>query len=246
MRPPRAAPIRTVVVDDEPLARSNLRLRLERQPGFTVVGEFGSAREAATAIEAADPDLLFLDVRMPGGDGFELLRLLGRRERPHIVFVTAHDDFAVRAFDVAALDYLVKPFDDLRFARTLRRVRRALTEAGAGGTEPPRHLVARSGRRTVLLRLDEVDWIEGAGDYARVHGAGGAHLVQRTLQELEETLAAAGFVRIHRSTIVNLDRVRELHTRDGRDYRVRLDDGTELRLSRTYRERVESALGESL
>jgi two-component system LytT family response regulator len=250
--------IRAAIVDDEPLARERLRTLLRAEGDVSVVAECAEGRAAVRAIETHRPDVVFLDVQMPEMDGFAVLQALSPRRVPNVVFVTAYDKYALQAFDVHAVDYLLKPFDRDRFRRALARVRAAV-EAG----EPPTprllallerlrregrldRLVVKSRGRIVFLRADEIDWIEAAGNYVRVHAGKEAHLMRETLGTLEERLDHGRFVRIHRSTIVNLDSVKELVPSFHGDYVVRLRDGTELVLSRSFRGRVPHLLGRGL
>lgn len=252
--------LRAVVADDEPRALELLSDLLGREPDVAVVARCRDGREAVEAIREHEPELAFLDIRMPELDGFEVVDALGPQERPRVVFVTAYDEHALRAFEAHALAYLLKPFDEEGFRRTMDHLRgllarppeedrarlealldRMLEERGA-----PRRLLVRSGRRTRLVDVESIDWIEAAGNYARLHCGGESWLVSRSLSGLAESLGPAGFARIHRSAIVNLERVREFRTEDGRDYTVILDSGERLRLSRTYRPEVEERLGERL
>jgi two-component system LytT family response regulator len=244
--------IRVVVADDEPLARHGVVGMLASQPGIAVVGEARNGSEAVRAIRDHRPDLVFLDVQMPELDGFAVVRQLAA-PLPLIVFITAFDDYAVRAFELAAIDYLVKPFTDARFelafARARARVRggarsgpggaaRVLHELGAGTGEaiaPPGHFLVRTGRRSVLIGVDEVDWIEADGYYATLHVRGEAHLVRETMASLEARLDPVRFVRIHRSAIVNLGRVRELRRTAAGHLEAVLTDGTKLEVSRSRR-----------
>lgn len=251
--------IRTLIVDDEPLARDALRVHVEREPELELAGECRTGREAVQAIRELSPDLLFLDVRMPDLSGFEVLAQLDKDPMPYVVFVTAHDEYALRAFQVHALAYLLKPFDDVRFAETMRHVRRcfsgqqpdarehlaALLEE-LRGERPPVRFVAKTGLRSRIVAAADVDWIEADGNYVRLHCGADSHLVCRSMKELAETLDGRQFVRIHRSTIVNIERIRELHTDDYRDYTVILRDGQRLRLSRSYRQALEAALGDRI
>ncbi|MDP3071525.1 MAG: LytTR family DNA-binding domain-containing protein [Opitutaceae bacterium] len=256
-----AALIRTVIVDDEPVARRGVRLLLARDPAFEVVGEAASGGEAAALIARLRPDLAFLDVQMPGADGFAALAGLAPAATPAVVFVTAYDEHALRAFEVHAVDYLLKPYDDARFAAALQRAKaevrhRAQDRAGAGlgqlmellargataaaPSVPPggdRILVKSSGE-IFFLKADEIDWIEAEGDYMKFHVGPRAHLMRETMARLEARLDARRFVRIHRSTIVNLDRVQKLSPSFAGDYAVTLADGTKLRLSRGYQDRI--------
>jgi two-component system, LytTR family, response regulator len=252
--------IRALIVDDEPLARRGIRARLARFADFEVAGECANGRDAITAIETLAPDLVFLDVQMPGTDGFAVVRDVGAERMPMVVFVTAHDAHALRAFDVHALDYLLKPIDDDRFAEAIGRVRLRATEreesalgrrlaallatVGQHGQVPRREarLAIKDRGRVVLLGEGEVDWVEADGDYVRIH-AGGKHLLLReTMTAMEARLDASRFARIHRSALVNLARVRELRPHGTRDSVVVLSDGTLLKLSRSCRERFQAAL----
>jgi two-component system LytT family response regulator len=230
-----------IVVDDEPLGRRGIVSRLARSDRVRVVAECADGREAVEAVRRFKPDILFLDVQMPGLDGFGVVDALAPEARPHVVFVTAHDRHAVEAFRVRALDYLVKPIDDVRFAEALGR---AIEAAAARPAAPPRDAPGRrffrvrTKGRVALLPHAEVDWIGAEGDYLCLHAGGREFLVRETMAAAERRLDG-GFLRIHRSAIVNVDRVRELASCENGDFRVRLADGTELRLSRTRREAVQ-------
>jgi two-component system LytT family response regulator len=233
-----AARIRTMVVDDEPLARTSLLTLLARDPETEVIGECGSGTEAIEAIRALRPELLFLDVQMPGCDGFDVLEQLGTAAPKAVVFVTAYDRYALKAFEAEALDYLLKPFDDARFTRALERAKAMLRERqGRQG----RLLVKNAGRVTIL-KTGEIDWIEAADYYACLHVGGKSHLLRRSLAELEGDLDPSMFCRIHRSAIVNLERVHEMRLDPNGEYEVILRDGTRLRMSRSYREQLQLRL----
>ena len=244
-------PIRAMVVDDEPLARRALRALLAEDPDVELVGEHDGV-EALEAIPQARPDLLFLDVQMPGVDGFTLLERVGVESIPAVVFVTAFDRHALRAFDMDAVDYLLKPFDDARFALALGRAKEALRDVVAGasppttsGEGPPRHLrrfVVRSGDRILIVRVADVDWIEAADYYARIHVGARGHLLRQTMGELEAGLDPAQFFRVSRSAIVNLDRIRELVPLFKGEYSAVLADGTRLRLPRGRLEELRARL----
>jgi two-component system, LytTR family, response regulator len=253
--------IRALIVDDEPHARARVRELLGGQADVMVTGECGNGREAIAAIRRDRPDLVFLDVQMPGIGGFGVLEALEPAQAPAVVFVTAFDEFAVRAFEVHALDYLLKPFDGPRFLRSLERARDAVRRRRAGqlddrlagllarldtGDRYLRRVLVKAGSRTVLLRTEEIDWLESAANYVRVHVGRERHLLRETMTALEDKLDPDRFVRIHRSTIVNLDRVRELEPYFHGDYVLRLADGTRLTLSRSYRDRVQERLGRAL
>lgn len=243
-------PIRAVLVDDEPPARRKLRRFLDRQADIEVVGEAGDGPAAMAAIRELRPDLVFLDIQMPGADGFEVIEALGAA-RPHIIFVTAYHEHAVRAFEVEALDYLLKPFDAARFQAALERVReriarrepmippaalRRLLESVRG--DAGQRILVKKDDHSFFVRQDEVDWIEAADNYVKLYTARGDHLVRATLTGMEERLDSSRFVRISRAAIVNLDRVAELRPWSHGDRIVVLKDGTELTLSRRYRKRL--------
>jgi two-component system LytT family response regulator len=234
--------IRTLIVDDEPLARSNLAVLLRLDPEIEIAGECGSGMEALAAVRGKKPDLVFLDVQMPECDGFDVLELLGADMPPAVVFVTAYDQYALRAFEAGALDYLLKPFDNARFARALDRAKEKI---GHGKDVPGRieRLAIKSIGQVCFVKISEIDWIEAADYYACLHVGKGTHLLRRSLSELDQELDRAIFCRIHRSTIVNLDRVRGLELNEDGEYAVVLDNGTRLRLSRRYRKQLQSCLG---
>jgi two-component system LytT family response regulator len=248
------APIRVAIVDDEPLARAALRMSLEADPELAVVGDV-TGIDAARLIERAGVELVFLDVQMPEVDGFGVLEALDPSALPAIVFVTAHDAYAVRAFEVHAIDYLLKPFDDARLATALARAKERLARPEASeplvdlleerarrGREVERLLVRARGK-VVAVRTADIDWIEAADYYATLHVGGAAHLVRQTMAELEASLDPRRFVRVHRGAIVNLDRVREVHPMFRGDCTLVLADGTRVRLSRTRRAEFERMFG---
>jgi len=257
--------IRALVVDDEPPARQGLTRMLAAHRDITVIGASRNGSEAVRAIRAARPNLVFLDVEMPGLDGFGVLRALAPGPLPLIVFVTAFDDYAVRAFEVHAIDYLVKPFSDRRFADTLARARQQLQHAAAtdaarrlsallsaplidNPTEPrvePRAdtLLATTGRRSVVIAIAEIDWVEAQDYCVLVHLAKKSYLLRDSIRRLEPRLAAHGFVRVHRSALVNLARVRELRRPTQRDWYLVLENGTELPVSRRLRPEIQRQLG---
>ena len=233
--------IRTVIVDDEPLARSNLAVLLRLDVEIEIVAECGSGAEALAEIRAASPDLVFLDVQMPECDGFDVLELLGPALPPAVVFVTAYDQYALRAFDAGALDYLLKPFDNARFVQALERAKEKIKR----GKDLPRkleRLVIKGTGEILFVKITEIDWIEAADYYACLHVGSKTHLLRRSLAELEQQLSDSMFCRIHRSAIVNLDRVRGLELNKDGEYEVLLDSGVRLRLSRRYRKLLESRL----
>lgn len=235
--------IRALIADDEPLARKKIRTLLEREPDVEVAGECGSGPEAAKLIRDLEPDLVFLDIEMPELDGLSVLSGLPSRAAPLVIFVTAYDQYAVRAFDVKALDYLLKPFDRRRFRTALERAREHLRHSGEPPESPLSRLLVRSGDGLSVLKVDDVDWVEAADNYVKVHALGETHLLRETLAHLQSRLDPARFLRIHRSTLVNLERIQSLHPLFHGDQIVVLRDGTELTLSRRYRHDVENLLG---
>ncbi|HEX3758218.1 MAG TPA: LytTR family DNA-binding domain-containing protein [Kofleriaceae bacterium] len=256
--------IRVLVVDDEPPARHGLTRMLGAHRDIVVVGESRNGSEAVRAIRAARPDLVFLDVEMPGIDGFGVLRALAPDPPPLIVFVTAFDDYAVRAFEVHAVDYLIKPFSDRRFADTLARARQQLQHAAAADaarrlsalltaplTERPEPsvepradtLIASTGRRSVVIAIAEIDWVEAQDYCVLVHIGKLSYLLRDSIRRLEPRLAAHGFIRVHRSAMVNLARVRELRRPAQREWSLVLDGGAELPVSRRLRPEIQRQLG---
>jgi len=229
-------------VDDEPLARSNLIVLLKLDPEIEIVSECGSGMEAVAEIRSQKPDLVFLDVQMPECDGFDVLELLGSDLPPGVVFVTAYDQYALRAFDAGALDYLLKPFDNARFDRALGRAKERIAH-GKDLQRKMDRLAIKNVGQVSFLKISEIDWIEAADYYACLHVKARTHLLRRSLSELEQELDQALFCRIHRSTIVNLDRVQGLELSEDGEYDVRLDNGTRLRLSRRYRKQLQARMG---
>ena len=240
---PGDRPVRVLVVDDEPLGRMRVEDLLRREPGVEIAGTAADGVAAVEAIRALTPDLVFLDVQMPGKDGFEVVREIGPEAMPATIFVTAYDQYAVRAFDVQALDYVLKPIDRRRFQAALDRAREHLRKSEARPPGPLTRLLVRSGDRTQVLKIDDVDWVESADNYVRLHALGQAHFLRETLTHLRSRLDPARFVRIHRSAVVNVDRIRSLYPLFHGDQMVVLHDGTELPLSRRYRQELESLLG---
>jgi two-component system LytT family response regulator len=236
------SPIRTVIVDDEPLARANLSVLLRLDPEIEIVSECGSGLHAPEEIRRAKPDLLFLDVQMPECDGFDVLELLGKEVPPAIVFVTAYDQYALRAFEAGALDYLLKPFDDARFHLAVDRAKQKIAR-GKGQPKRLEFLTIKTAGQVAFIRQPEIDWIEAADYYVGLHVGPKTHLLRRSISELEQDLDPAVFCRIHRSTIVNLNRVRGLNLNEDGDYTVLLESGPSLRLSRRYRKPLQARLG---
>lgn len=251
-------PIRVLLVDDEPLARDMLREMLQIDPLVSIVAEAVNGREALEAIRTHSPELIFLDVQMPDCGGFELLEGLGKEEMPYVIFVTAYDQYAVRAFEVHALDYLLKPFDRERFEASWTRARTQILRDRNGGTNQRilalledlkagnkylERLVIKASGRIYFLETSEIDWIEAEGNYVSVHSGKKSHLLRETISSLEDQLDPKKFVRIHRSSIVRIDRIKELKPWFHGEYRIILQDGTQLTLSRNYREKLQEALG---
>lgn len=234
--------IRTLIVDDEPLARSNILALLRKDAQIEISGEAGSGAEALAEIRRSAPDLVFLDVQMPECDGFDVLEQLDLTISPVIIFVTAYDQYALRAFEAGALDYLLKPFDDARFTRALDRAKCKILS----NREAPKkleRLAIKSVGLVSFVKLSEIDWIEAADYYASLHVGPKTHFLRRSMADLEQDLDAAMFCRIHRSTIVNLNRVRGLKVGKDGEYDVVLEDGTRLSLSRRYRKELQSRMG---
>ena len=262
--------LRTLIVDDEPLARRTIRDLLAEDPEVEVVGECGTGAEAVESIRARPPDLLFLDIQMPGMDGFDVLSAVELERISAVIFVTAYDAYALKAFEVHALDYLLKPFNDERFREALARAKSHVELREAKGlaeslraflrSRPPAEdesvavaapakkggyltrFMVKVGGRVIFVNPADVDWIEADNYYIKLHVGGRAHLLRLSMKELEERLDPKSFWRIHRSAIINLDRVKELHQHPSGEYVVVLRDGTELKLSRARRERLQELL----
>ena len=237
--------IRTLIVDDEPLARTNLRLLLRQDADAELIGECGSGMEAVAVIREAKPDLVFLDVQMPECDGFDVLERLGSNLAAAVVFVTAYDQYALRAFEAGALDYLLKPFDDARFHLALKRAKEKVQYRRIC-PETSERLLLKSAGQITFLELSTIDWIEAADYYSCLHVGARTHLLRRSMSELEQSLDPALFCRIHRSTIVRLHQVRGLKVNEMGDYDVVLEGGVHLRLSRRYRKEFQSRVGRVL
>lgn len=256
--------IRTLIVDDEPHARRSIALLVSGDPEIEVIGECGDGAAALRDIRDLKPDLVFLDVQMPEMNGIEVMRQAGPDAACAVVFVTAYDDYAIAAFEVCALDYLLKPFDDERFEKTLQRakgqVRRSdvadasrrlldLLEDYGGSLRTRdgqrvylRRIAVKSTGRVAFVRTEEIDWIEAADQYVALHTGGKSHLTREAMSRLEEELDPGRFQRIHRSALVNLERVKEIRSQPYGDAMVVLEDGTKLKLSRSRREEFERAL----
>lgn len=265
-----AEAIRVMIVDDEPLALRGLKIRLAEFPEIEVIAEASNGREAVKAIKQHQPDLVFLDIQMPGLDGFGVVRALIGAPAPFFVFVTAYDKYAIEAFEANALDYLVKPVEEERLKDALHRAREAMKSRAAaqresrlvellaslsdddrdrikelisepGWTEKERYserLSFKDGTKVVMLDADEIDWIDAAGDYMCIHAAGKTHIIRETMKTLQARLDPSRFQRVHRSAIVNVKKVKELHPHSNGEYFIILENGAELKLSRSYKEVV--------
>jgi two-component system LytT family response regulator len=238
----QALPIRALVVDDEELARRNLTVLLRRDPDIRAIDECSCGRDAIAQIRQSKPDLVFLDVQMPECDGFDVLELLGSELPAVVIFVTAYDEYALRAFEAGALDYLLKPFDDARFGRALQRAKEKLAHYLPAKRRAAERLVVRSEGRVLFLDIADIDWIEAAGYYACLHVGGVTHILRRTLAELQQDVGEERFTRIHRSIIVNLERIYGLELQHGGEYEVVLRSKVRLRLSRRYRRQLQDRL----
>jgi two-component system, LytTR family, response regulator len=245
--------IRALIVDDEPLAREGLKLHLSQHKDLTIVGEAGEGRRAVALIASLKPDLLFLDVQMPGLDGFQVVEAIAQTWLPMVVFVTAYDQYAIRAFEVHAVDYLLKPFTAERFAAALARAKEEILARGsqdsrrrllqmiadrASATSHLQRFVIRAGEGYRLVPAADVASFEAQGNYVRLKTGNGQHLLRITMAELERRLDPKRFARIHRSTMVNIDRIKEITPAWHGDFEVLLTDGQRLRLSRNFRDRL--------
>ncbi len=249
--------IRTVIVDDEDLARDRMQTLLAEQPDIEIVGLCSDGTSAIETIERERPDLVFLDVQMPGMDGFEVVENLDPSRMPAIVFVTAYDGHALRAFEINALDFLLKPFDQTRFEKALERARGqvnrdrsslidarlvSLLEGLHEERKYPERLIVKSGGRVFFVRTEDIDWVEASGNYVKIHAKGEAHLIRESMKNMEAKLDAKTFVRIHRSAIVNIDRIKELEPWFHGEYVVIMRDGTRLTASRVFSDRLSTAI----
>ena len=246
--------IRTLIVDDMLLGRKRLRRHLEELRDIDIVAEASGGREAIEAIRSLNPQLVFLDVQMPEVDGFDVLTAVGADAIPAVVFVTAHEEFALRAFEMHAIDYLLKPFDTVRLHKAVNRARGQIASASDGtvrlnallrqiasGARQARRIAIKADGRTVFLPIDDIDYIEAAGNYLRIVTSGGStntYMVRDKISEMERRLDPATFARVHRSTIVNISRIKEMHPLFNGDQSLTLTNGMRLTLSRTYREQV--------
>jgi two-component system LytT family response regulator len=252
--------IRAIIVDDEPLARRGIRAHLKEERDVEIIAECGNGSEAVSLIEARSPDLVFLDVQMPELDGFGVLEAINVERLPAIIFVTAYDRYALRAFEVHALDYLLKPFDPERFSRALERVRAQLERRSISdlshrlqsliddlktNQKYAERLVIKSAGRIFFLGVEEIDWVEAADNYVRLHTGSDTHLLRETMNNLESRLDPAVFLRIQRSTIINVRHIKELHPLFRGEYEIVLLDGTRLASGRGYRDRLQELFGSS-
>jgi two-component system LytT family response regulator len=255
--------IRTLIVDDEPIARRGIRQQLRTEVDVEIIGECANGREAVAAIRKESPDLIFLDVQMPLLDGFGVVSAIGVEDLPAVVFVTAYDEHAIRAFEVNALDYLLKPIDADRFQKTLARIRRQLNgssaehlqrklasllgdlEASHAESKQAKHLervVIKESGRVFFLGVDEIDWIEAQGNYVQIHTKRGAYLLRETMNGIESSLDPRKFLRLRRSTVVRIEMIKELHPLFNGEYEVILKDSTQLTSSRRYRKNLDAVL----
>jgi two-component system, LytTR family, response regulator len=253
--------IRALIVDDEPLARRRIRSLLAHDSSVEVIGECSDGHQAVSSITELTPDLVFLDIQMPAMDGFEVIKTIGAERMPTVIFVTAYDQYALKAFEVNALDYLLKPFDRKRFQKTLDRAKAMIRGLQNGNVnnrllslledlrreqETPDRFVIKSGGRVLFLRVEEIDWMRAVGNYVRLQVGRDSHLMRETMTGMEAKLNPDRFMRIHRSTIVNLDRVKEAQPWAKGEYVVIMRDGTRLIMSRRYRERLNERLNKSI
>jgi two-component system LytT family response regulator len=236
--------MRALIVDDEPLARSNVAVLLRRDPEIEIIGECGSGAEAVADILRVKPDLLFLDVQMPEVDGFDVLEMLGAALPSAVIFVTAYDQYALRAFEAGALDYLLKPFDNARFDLALQRAKRKIA-SGRGAVRGIERIAVKTAGEVAFVKIAEIDWIEAADYYSRLHVGTKTHMLRRSMAELESELDPAVFCRVHRSSIVNLERVRGLKLSEDGEHDVLLENGERLRLSRRYRKSFDARMAAS-
>jgi two-component system LytT family response regulator len=253
--------LRVIIVDDEPPARNKIRELIKSEPDVEVVDECTNGREAVQSITSKSPDLVFLDIQMPELDGFGVIEAIGPEQFPAVIFVTAYDQYAVQAFEVHAIDYLLKPFDRQRFQTALNRVKdhlqtnrqgdlnqqlNSLLRQLKGPKKQAERFVVKSGGRVFFLKNDEIDWIEAAGNYVRLHVGTETHLLRETMSAIQKKLDPALFIRIHRSTFVNIEKIKELQPWFHGEYVVIMRDGTQLTMSRSYRSNLPDLLGNTL
>ncbi|HEY0761584.1 MAG TPA: response regulator [Pyrinomonadaceae bacterium] len=261
MRDANPTKIRALIVDDEPLARRRIRSLLAHDSGVDVIGECSDGYNAVSSISELTPDLVFLDIQMPRMDGFEVIKTIGPERMPTVIFVTAYDQYALKAFEVNALDYLLKPYDRRRFQKTLERAKASISGLQSGNVnnqllsllgnlrrerEIPDRFIIKSGGRVVFLKVEEIDWMCAVGNYVRLQVGRDSHLMRETMTGMEAKLDPSSFMRIHRSTIVNLDRVKEVQPWAKGEYVVIMRDGARLIMSRRYRERLNELLNKPI
>jgi two-component system LytT family response regulator len=250
------AVIRTVIADDEPLARNKLRILLDSEAGIQIVAECRNGTETIAAVRTHKPDLLFLDIQMPDADGFEVLSALSTEEMPVTIFTTAYDQFAIKAFEAHALDYLLKPFDQGRLHHCIERARaeflksqdsqlahRILDALAKGRASTDRRLVIKAGGRVVFIDVDEIHWVEAAANYVKLNMGKESYLLREAIGHVSERLDPEQFIRIHRSTIVNVQKIKELQPCNSGEYIVVLKSGKELSCSRGYRAGLQQLIG---
>lgn len=250
--------INTLIVDDEVLARKKLRVLLEKHEDFKIVGECSTAGDAMRALQQLRPALLFLDIQMPDEDGFSVINAIGPESLPKIIFTTAYDSYAIQAFDAEAVDYLLKPFDEERFARAVRRAKSEIlaelsqrherrgSDRRTSTNGAQERFVVKSEGRILFFTTDEIDWIEAASNYVKLYSNGKGHLVRHTMTEMEQKLNSSQFLRIHRSIIVNVKKIRGVQPCNSGEFIVTLTSGKELPSSRGYREKLGSLLRSAL
>jgi len=254
--------IRAIIIDDEPLAREKVNLFAAGEPDIEIVASCSNGHEAIASYNRFKPDLLFLDIQMPEIDGFEVLQRLSSNGLPGIIFITAYDEFALRAFEFHALDYLLKPYNRERFQKSVAHARtilqstieaettseqiKALLNSIQQRSNKLERLIVKTNGRTIFLRIDEIDWVEAAGNYVKLHVGNESHLIRETMNGLEQQLNPQQFIRIHRSTIINIEKIKELEPYFNGEYKVILNNSTQLILSRNYRENFTNVLGKPL
>lgn len=254
--------IRAIIIDDEPLAREKVQLFAASESDIEIVDTCSNGHEAFTSIKTYKPDLLFLDIQMPELNGFELLQQLETNPLPGIIFITAYDEFALRAFEFHALDYLLKPYDRERFQKSVAHARialrsieetetttqqiRLLLNSIQQSSQKLERLIVKTNGRIIFLRIEEIDWMEAAGNYVKLHVGNETHLIRETMNGLEQQLNPLKFIRIHRSTIINIEKIKELEPYFNGEYKVILNNNAQLILSRNYRENFTTVLGKPL
>lgn len=240
--------IKTLVVDDEPLARRGICSRLSAYPYIDIIGECSNGRQAVEMLRNTEVDLVFLDIQMPGLGGFDVIDKIGPSKMPSIVFTTAYDEFAIRAFEVRAFDYILKPIDDDRFNHTLKHIyeQKVLSKTAAehtkSGAPSAKRIMVKSSGKSVFIDYDQIQWVEASGDYVLVHTASKSHLVRKTMKTMTSALDVDGFMRISRSAIVNISFIASIKYYRNGEYYINLKDSRVLRSSRTYKDAVRNLL----